>query len=122
MTAVLSLLVIAGVFFSIRDFLPYSEQISNDYLQLIQEQDEVFPAYEADGTLPDYLKKYTEEPFASYFAKYDITFYDIMDALLEQYKTGSLKNGFVTSGAPYTDASSDIQVELENDVAILLPA
>ena len=39
-TAVLSLLVIAGVFFSIRDFLPYSEQISNDYLQLIQEQDE----------------------------------------------------------------------------------
>lgn len=121
-TAVLSLLVIVGVFFSIRDLLPYSEQIATDYMQLIEEQDEVFPAYEADGTLPDYLKKYTEPPYSDYFAKHDITFNDIMDALLEQYKSGALKNGYVSVGTTSGGSDAGGQVQVDPDSAILLPA
>lgn len=91
-TAALSLIIVLGIVFSFRDIYPYSEDIVRDYTQLVEEQDTVFPQYEKEGTLPEYLEKYTEQPFTDFFAKYDITIYDVMDALLEQYKAGTLGN------------------------------
>lgn len=90
-TGGLALLMVFAVLFSFRDLYPYSETIVRDYGQLVEEQDEVFPKYEADGTLPDYLLKYTETPFTEFFEKYDANFYDVMDVLLEEYKAGGLK-------------------------------
>lgn len=118
-TSVLSLLVVGGVFFSVRGIMPYSEQIANDYMQLIAEQDEVFPAYEEDGTLPDYLEKYTETPYTEMLEKYDLTFYDVMDVLLEQYKLGALKEVYVVSGM---DSEYDLTDQPEAEMGILLPA
>lgn len=88
--AALSLIMMLGVVFAFRDVLPYSETILEDYMQVIVDQDEVFPAYEADGTLPDYLLKYKEPPFSDFLDKYDADIYDIMDVLLVQYKNGEL--------------------------------
>lgn len=90
--AVVSIIMIGAIFYSFREILPYSNTIVSDYAQLIEEQDEVFPAYEEDGTLPDYMKKYTETPFAEILEKYEITIYDIMDLFLEQYKSGALES------------------------------
>lgn len=99
--AVVSIVMVGAIFYSFRDILPYSDVIMQDYMQLIEEQDEVFPAYEADGTLPEYMKKYTETPFAEFFEKYDITIYDVMDELLEQYHSGALASyEFAVSGEP----------------------
>lgn len=90
--AALSLIVIGAFLVGFKDIMPYSEQIVKDYSQLIEEQDEVFPAYEQDGTLPEYLEKYKEPPYSELLEKYEITIYDVMDALLVNYKNGSLKN------------------------------
>lgn len=90
-TGALTLIMVFAVVFSFRDLYPYSDAIVRDYTQLVEEQDEVFPAYEKDGTLPSYLLKYTEPPFSDFLAKYDATFYDVMDVLLEEYKAGTLK-------------------------------
>lgn len=89
-TAVLSLLIIVGMLFSVRDVLPYSDVIVQDYMQLMIDQDEVFPAYEEDGTLPDYIEKYKEPPYADIFTKRDSSINDIMDVLLQMYKNGQL--------------------------------
>ena len=113
-TAVLSIiLTVAGlVFFS--DFLPYANVIAEDFTRLIVEQDEVFPAYEADGTLPDYLLKYTETPYAEFFEQYDSSIYIIMDALNEEYKNGTLPrpdDSFIenTDSIGTTTASAAVQ-------------
>ena len=89
-TAVLSLLIIVGMVFSIRDILPYSNEIVQDYMQLMVDQDEVFPAYEEDGTLPEYLEKYKEPPYSDMLTKRGITINNLMDTLLEMYKNGQL--------------------------------
>ena len=86
-TAVLSLLIIVG---SIRDILPYSNEIVQDYMQLMVDQDEVFPAYEEDGTLPEYLEKYKESPYSDMLTKRGLTIEKLMDTLLEMYKSGQL--------------------------------
>lgn len=109
--AALSLIMMFGVIFAFRDVLPYSETIMEDYMQVIVEQDEVFPAYEADGTLPDYLLKYTESPYSDFLEKYDVDIYDVMDVLLEQYKNGELS----------MPAGADVLVSAESDAVILLP-
>lgn len=119
--AILSLVVVAGICYSMRDILPYSQTIVEDYGKLVTEQDTVFPAYEEDGTLPDYLKKYTEDPFASFFAKYDGTFYDVMDALLEQYKAGKLQNPYGNMYAGSSSQSSSQSVQADPDTAIMIP-
>ena len=90
-TGGVSLLILVTMLYIIWPLLPYAQDIVTDYTRLTREQDTVFPAYEETGELPDYLKKYTEEPFTSLFERYDATIYTIMDALLDQYKTrGSL--------------------------------
>ena len=88
--AAISLIMVLGVVFAFRDILPYSETIMQDYTRIILEADTVFPAYEEDGTLPDYVEKYKEPPFSDFLAKYDADIYDVMDVLLEQYKSGQL--------------------------------
>ncbi|HBI85354.1 MAG TPA: hypothetical protein DDX71_03555 [Ruminococcus sp.] len=88
--AVLSIVITGSVVLSARDFYPYTETIVEDYTRLVQEQDTVFPAYEEDGTLPDYIQKYAEPPYSDLLQKYDITIYDVMDALLAQYQNGGL--------------------------------
>lgn len=119
--SVLSLLVVVGVFFSIREIIPYADVIASDYTQMLENADEVFTNYEADQSLPDYLEKYTEEPYASFFAKYDITFYDVMDALLVQYKQGTLQNPY--GGAVTTSkAAGTEQIDVVPDDVIMLPA
>ena len=74
--AALSLVMMLSVFFSVRDILPYSDVIMSDYMQLLTDQDTVFPAYKEDQTLPEYLEKYK----------------DVMDVLLQQYENGQLQN------------------------------
>ena len=119
--AVLSLLVIVGVFFSIREIIPYADVIANDYVQMMENADEVFTNYEADQSLPDYLKKYTEEPYTSFFKKYDITFYDVMDALLVQYKQGTLQNPY--GGAMTTSKAAETEpIDIAPDGAIMFAA
>ena len=103
-TAAVSLLMIVTTLYSLRDILPYSEEILQDYMQVLEDQDEVFPAYEEDGTLPVYLVKYTESPYSDFLEKYDATIYTIMDVLLEQYKSGELAN--VNVSASSGDAAS----------------
>ena len=119
--AILSLIVVIGIIFSMRDILPYSQTIVEDYSRLVMEQDEVFPAYEEDGTIPDYLEKYTDEPYTSFFAKYGGTFYDVMDAMLEQYKSGALKNPYGNMYAGTGTQSSSETVPADPDTAIMLP-
>ena len=88
--AAISLIMMLSVVFAFKDILPYSDTIMQDYTKLITEADTVFPAYEEDGTIPDYLEKYKEPPYSDFLKKYDADIYDIMDALLEQYKSGQL--------------------------------
>ena len=88
---ILSLLMTVMIILSLRPILQHFDVISADVAQLVEEQDEVFPAYEADGTLPAYLSKYLEEPYSDILREYDITIYDIMDILLPEYKNGRLK-------------------------------
>ena len=89
--AIISLAVIGILMYSIRDVFPYAEQITMDYMQVVNDQDEVFPAYEEDGTLPDYLEKYEESPLKDVLSNHHLTIQMVMDALLQQYKTGQLK-------------------------------
>lgn len=121
----LCILMIGAVLFSVRDILPYSSTIVEDFGQLVLEQDTVFPAYEQDGTIPEYLEKYTEDPFKSFFAKYDGTFYDVMDVLLEKYKAGALKNPYLsnmpTSSQTPQSSETPAETQLQNDAAILVP-
>lgn len=84
----LCLVILVAFLVAFKDLFRYMPTITEDFTRLSQEQDEVFPAYEADGTLPDYLKKYLEPPFSDFFAKYDGTFYDVMDYMLSIYKDG----------------------------------
>lgn len=88
--AAVSLLVTIGFLISFRDVFRYADVISEDFTRLIEEQDEVFPAYQENGTLPDYLLKYTEPPYSTFLEEYDSSIYVIMDALLENYKNGEL--------------------------------
>lgn len=117
-TAVLSLLVIVGVAFSLREILPYSEEIVTDYSRILSEQDEIFPAYEEDGTIPEFLEKYTESPYTEIMDKYGITFKDIMDALLQQYKAGALTN----PGLAATVSDSESAVKIDPDMGVMIPA
>ena len=122
-TALLSLLLIGGIAYSVREILPYSQEIATDYMHVLEDQEEVFPAYEEDGTIPEYLEKYTESPYKEIWEKYDITFYDIMDALLEQYKSGTLQQatGYAVSNSS-VENELDGEVELEPDMGLMIPA
>ena len=86
----LTLLMVIATAVSMAPLLKNMDQISQDLVQVLEDQDEVFPAYEADQTLPDCLNKYKEPPYSDILEQYDITIYDIMDSLLSQYKTGQL--------------------------------
>ncbi len=88
--AMISIAIIGMMLFSVRDILPYSEQITTDYMQLVNDQDEVFPAYEADGTLPPYIEKYKEAPLKDILDKRGLTIEQIMDILDQNYKNGQL--------------------------------
>lgn len=83
-----TLLIAVSFMLSLRPVFRHLDVITEDMTQLIQDQDEVFPAYEEDHTLPDYLRKYLEPPYSDMLEKYDVTIYDIMDGLLVQYKQG----------------------------------
>lgn len=105
--AILSIAVVGLLLFSVRDILPYSQEIMTDYMQVLNDQDEVFPAYEEDGTLPDYLKKYEEGPLKEVLSNHNVTIQMIMDALLQQYKTGQLpKYNFTVSQTGYSPSSA----------------
>ncbi|MCQ2417157.1 MAG: hypothetical protein MJ071_05020 [Oscillospiraceae bacterium] len=90
MLSVLSIVMVLAVVFSFRTMIPYSQTILTDYMQLVEEQDTVFPAYEETHTLPAYMNKYLEPPFSDFMDQYDTDVYDFMDVLLEQYKSGLL--------------------------------
>ena len=87
---ILSILMTVALLISLRPILAHMDVISEDLMQLAEDQDEVFPAYEKDGTLPDYLRKYLESPYEDMLREYDITIYDVMDVLLTEYKNGRL--------------------------------
>ena len=108
--APISLIMVLGVVFAFKDILPYSETITQDYTRLITEADKVFPAYEEDGTLPDYLEKYKEPPYSDFMKKYDADIYDVMDALLAQYKNGQLTMPAGMS-IDFSELDSDSEIE-----------
>ena len=119
--AVLSILMIVALIFSVKDFLPYSEEIVQDYAQVIVDQDEVFPAYEKDGTLPPYLEKYKESPYKELFGKYGITIEMIMEALDQNYKTGQLPKPESVSGAVGNSPAvqqDDVQDDMPDDAEL----
>ncbi len=87
--SVLSLVVTGALLVAMWPVIQRSDEIAADYKQLVLEQDEVFPAYEADKTLPPYLSKYLEPPYSDFLQKYGVDFYDIMDMMLEKYKEGT---------------------------------
>ena len=116
--AVLSILMIGAMIYSVKDFLPYSEEIVQDYAQVIADQDEVFPAYEEDGTLPPYIAKYKESPYKELLDKYGITIEQIMDILDQQYKIGQLPNAAsVNVSTSYSQADSADDV-IESDAEL----
>lgn len=102
---ILSVLMTVMLLISLRPVLEHIDVISEDLLQLTEDQDEVFPAYEKDGTLPDYIRKYLEPPYSDMLAEYDITIYDVMDALLSQYKSGRLMR--IDKEAPVSEPEAD---------------
>ncbi len=117
--AVLSILMIGVMIYSVKDFLPYSEEIVQDYAQLINDQDDVFPAYEKDGTLPPYIAKYKESPYKELLDKYDISIEQIMDIMDQQYQNGQFpKSGSVNvSNGNWADDTADDEPELEDEIA-----
>lgn len=102
----LTLLITIATVVSMAPLLSHMDEISEDMVQLMQDQDEVFPAYEKDGTLPDYLLKYKEPPYSEMLENMDVTIYDVMDSLLAQYKAGTFPrvDGTVTVSGAATPA------------------
>lgn len=87
---IIPIIIVAAFAMAIKPIWPYREDILKDYSRITVEQDTIFADYEATGQIPDFLKKYEEEPFKSFFEKYDITIYKIMDSLMENHKQGTL--------------------------------
>lgn len=114
-TSAVSLILIGTILYIIWPLLPHAEEILNDYSRLTEEQDTVFATYEETGEIPDYLKKYTEAPFDEFFERYDATFYDVMDALLDQYKDrGSLPVVTKWNGGSSANSGSSSEAESES--------
>lgn len=121
--AVLSVIMTVALLISLRPILKHMDVISDDMVKLIEEQDEVFPAYEKDGELPDYLRKYLEDPYDEMLRGYDITIYDVMDTLLVEYKNGRLRRMDFIAGstaAPDHTESSGTTVSLPDSTGALL--
>lgn len=87
---IIPIVIVIAFAMAIKPIWPYREDILKDYSRITQEQDTIFADYEATGEIPDFLKKYEEEPFKSFFEKYDITIYKIMDTFMETHKQGTL--------------------------------
>ena len=87
---IIPIIIVAAFAMAIKPIWPYREDILKDYSRITVEQDTIFADYEATGQIPDFLKKYEEEPFKSFLEKYDITIYKIMDSLMENHKQGTL--------------------------------
>lgn len=106
----LSILLLFICYQSTAVFWKNSDQILQDYTQLVEDADTVFPAYEKDGTVPDYLQKYYEGEYKDTLDKFGVTFDDIMDYLDQMYQQGefdslqsamgSTGGGRNSSGAP----------------------
>ena len=109
----LTVLICVSIYVSIRPMLKHMDVISADIVRLAEEQDTVFPAYDADGTLPDYLRKYEEGELKEMLDGCDITIYDLMDQFLLQYKKGSF---------PKLDSGAYFAVSVSQAAAFLLPA
>lgn len=87
-TAALSLVAVLICVIAFAGLIPYAEDITSDYQRVIVEADEIFPEYDRTGELPAFLTKYLDDPYAEWLEEYDIDIYDIMDALLMEYKNG----------------------------------
>ncbi|MBR5372466.1 MAG: DUF4190 domain-containing protein [Oscillospiraceae bacterium] len=110
----LSLIVTIALLIAMAPIIEHSEEIAMDYAQLVMEQDEVFPQYENDKTLPSYLKKYTESPYSDYLKdRFKIDFYTIMDVLDQQYRDGKFTKPSDLKGL--VELTSDSQTGLIYD-------
>lgn len=107
--SVLSLLVTTFMLISVMPIIRHSDEIVRDYAQLVYDQDEVFPAYEKDKTLPPYLAKYNESPYSDYLNKYEIDIYKIMDVLDDEYKKGQFTSVEDLGGIAIPTETSDGQ-------------
>ena len=89
--ASLSLLITGVILLAFKDFFPYMPEMMNDYHCIYDHQKEFMEAYQEDQVLPECLEKYKEPPLSDLLDKYEITIYDFMDVLLDEYeKKGSL--------------------------------
>ena len=118
----LTIILTAAALISLRPLLSNIETISEDVVKLVEQQDEVFPAYEQDSkNLPDYMKKYLEPPFSDILEKYDLTVYDVMDALLTQYKSGKLPRTDSMGSRPAVSSLPDSQTESSTENSSSVP-
>ena len=98
--------------YAFRGVFSNRETITNDFKQLIENKDTIFPEYEASGEVPDFLKKYDEGGELHYVVT-DITdvfggdeninmknFMDVMD---QNYKDGKLSNIQVSASVQMFD-------------------
>lgn len=105
----LSILLMFMCYQSTEVFWRNSDQIMQDYYQLIEDADTVFPAYEKDGTVPDYLQKYYEGEYAEALDKFGVTFDDVMDYLDQMYQQGefeALQSALGSTGGTGTSSSA----------------
>ena len=105
----LSILLLFMCYQSTEVFWRNSDQIMQDYYQLIEDADTVFPAYEKDGTVPDYLQKYYEGEYAEALDKFGVTFDDVMDYLDQMYQQGefeALQSALCSTGGTGTSSSA----------------
>ena len=119
--AILSLVIVGAALFSVRDLFPYGQEMMTDYMQVIADQDTVFPAYEEDGTLPDYLKKYQESPRKEVLQNHNVSLGQIMEALDQQYRNGQLPKydfSLPDSTVAGTVSEADTEPEIEDDAEL----
>lgn len=86
-------------------------QISEDYLAICENAEEIFEEYKDTGEIPEFMEKYTEGEYKEWFDQYGGDIYDVMDALLEQYEAGAFDE-FMSESYDY-DYDTDFDYEYD---------
>lgn len=88
-------------------------QISEDYLYICENAEEIFEEYKDTGELPEFMEKYDEGEYKEWFDRYGSDIYDIMDVLLEQYEMGTFDE-FMSESYDY-DYDYDYDTDYDYD-------
>lgn len=89
--------------------------VAEDYTQLAEDANEIFPAYEESGEIPEFLEKYTSGDFQKWFDRYDMDFNDIMDWFAKQYDAGMFDDAASGERDSKRDSSKRDDSRLDKD-------